>query len=310
MKPQIATRASKSDSLKKLKCLSDKFLVTYTNADCLSSKWEEFSELIKQRKPHLVVVTKVLPKHFSDPSIYFQLLPQYNLVSNNSAKRGICIYIHCSIKFSVVVVSLVDSVSECLLVDVKLPYHSTYMCIAAFYHSPTVNLLSPVNNANILACISRLVGRSSKFLILGDFNLPLIDWSAHSTSLSTSSYEQPFLDRLDDLYLYQHIDRPTQARNDAIPSILDLVITKSINDILSIDFRPPLGKSDHVVLDIYMNIDAQQRGFEFYWHDYAKADYESMRQFILSINIMYKLKNNHVSPDTAFDIVKKSVEGM
>jgi len=144
VKPQKATRALKSDTLKKLKCLSDKFLVTYTNADCLSSKWEEFSELIKQRKPHLVVVTEVLPKHFSDPSIFFQPLPQYNLVSNNSAKRGIC-----------------------------------------------------------------------------------------------------------------------------------------------------------------MNIVAQQRGFEFYRHDCAKADYESMRQFISSINIMYELKNNHVSPDTAFDFVKK-----
>ena len=83
MKPQTAMQAWKSDSLKKLKCLSDKFLVTYANADCLPSKWEEFSELIKQRKPHLVVVMEVLPKHFSDPSIYFQLLPQYNLVSNN-----------------------------------------------------------------------------------------------------------------------------------------------------------------------------------------------------------------------------------
>ncbi|XP_065562443.1 uncharacterized protein LOC136028527 [Artemia franciscana] len=192
----------------------------------------------------------------------------------------------CESWFSVVVDSLVDSVSDCLLVDVKLPYHSNYMCIAAFYRSPTVNLSSPVNNANILACISRLVGRSSKFLILGDFNLPLIDWSAHRTSLSTSSYEQQFLDRLDDLCLYQHIVRATRARNDAIPSILDLVITKSIDDILSVDFSPPLGKSDHVVLDIYMNIDAQQRGFKFYRHDYAKADYESMRQFISSLNII------------------------
>ena len=162
----------------------------------------------------------------------------------------------------------------------KLPYHSTYMCIAAFYSSPTVSLSSPVNNANILACISRLVGLSSKFLILCDFNLPLIDWSVHIASQSTSSYEQQFLDRLDDLYLYQHIDRSTRARKDTIPSILDLVITKSIDDILSIDFRPPLGKSYYRVLDIYMNIDAQQRGFEFYWHDYTKPNYESMRQFI------------------------------
>ena len=117
VKPQTATQAWKSDSLKKLKCLSDKFFVTYTNTDCLSSKWEEFSELIKQCKPHLVGVTEVLPKHFSNPSIYFQQLPQYNLVSDNSAKKGICIYIHGSTKFSVVANSLVDLVLECLLVD-------------------------------------------------------------------------------------------------------------------------------------------------------------------------------------------------
>ena len=219
--------------LKKSKCLSDKFLVTYRNAHCLSFKWEQFSELIKQRKPHLVVVTEVLAKHFSYPSIYFQQLPQYNSVSNNSAKRGICISIHGSIKFSVVVDSLVDSVSECLLVNVKLPYHSTYMCIAAFYRSSTVSLSSPINNFNVLACISRLAGRSSKFLILGDFNLSLIVCSALSTSQSTSSYEQQFLDRLDHLFLYQHIDRPTRARKDAIPPILDLVIIKSIDNILA-----------------------------------------------------------------------------
>jgi len=86
---------------------------------------------------------------------------------------------------------------------------------------------------------------------------------------------------LDHLFLYQHIERPTRARKDAIPPILDLVIIKSIDNILSIDFRPPLGKSDQVALDIYMSIDAQQRGFVIYQHDCAKTDYESMRQFIL-----------------------------
>ena len=74
---------------------------------------------------------------------------------------------------------------------------------------------------------------------------------------------------------------------------------------MSIDFRPPLGKSDHVVLDIYMNIDAQQRGFEIYRHNYAKADNESMRQSIPSINTMHELEINQVSPNTAFDFCKK-----
>ena len=44
---------------------------------------------------------------------------------------------------------------------------------------------------------------------------------------------------------------PTRARKDAAPSILDLVITKPVDDVLNIDFRAPLkGKSGHVVLGI------------------------------------------------------------
>ena len=97
---------------------------------------------------------------------------------------------------------------------------------------------------------------------MGDFNLPCIDWCVHSTTQPSLSYEQQVLDRVDDLYLYQHIDRLTPARKDTSPSILDLVIIKSVDDVLNIDFRPPLGKSDLVVFEIYMNTDVQREGVD------------------------------------------------
>ena len=55
-----------------LKCRSDPLLVLYTNADCLASKWVEFSELVNEWKRHVVSVTEFLPKYVSDPSIFAQ----------------------------------------------------------------------------------------------------------------------------------------------------------------------------------------------------------------------------------------------
>lgn len=104
----------------------------YTNADCLSTKWEEFSELTRVRVPHVVVVTEVLPKHCNDPLAYFQHLTDYSLVFNKQAKRGICIYIHTSVKFSEIVNPIFDLVSECLVVDIKLPSLNNYLRLAAF----------------------------------------------------------------------------------------------------------------------------------------------------------------------------------
>ena len=100
-----------------LKCHNDPLLVLYTNADCLSSKWVEFSELVNEQNSHVVAVTEVLPKHLSDPYIFAQQLQRYSLVFNKSLKRRICVYIHESIKFSVVIDKLVDSVSECVWMD-------------------------------------------------------------------------------------------------------------------------------------------------------------------------------------------------
>ena len=62
--------------------------------------------------------------------------------------------------------------------------------------------------------------------------------------------------------MYQHIDMPTRARKDAVPSILNLVIAKSVDDVLNRDFRALLGKCDHVVLDIYVNTNLQRQGVD------------------------------------------------
>ena len=107
--------------------------------------------------------------------------------------------------------------------------------------------------------------------------LPCIDWCVHSTSQPSLSYEQQFLDRVDNIYLYEHIVRSTWARNVATPSILDPVIAKSVDDVLTTDFRLPLGKRDNVLFEIYMNTNVQREGVNTLRYNYINADYESIK---------------------------------
>ena len=49
--------------------------------------------------------------------------------------------------------------------------------------------------------------------------------------------------------MYQLISEPTRYRNGQEPSLLDLIMTSDDNLTRDIDLKPPLGKSDHVVIE-------------------------------------------------------------
>ena len=57
---------------------------------------------------------------------------------------------------------------------------------------------------------------SSKFLVIGDFNLPSIDWASNTKQLSDKSFENQFLQTLQEHYLHQHIKNPTRLWANSI----------------------------------------------------------------------------------------------
>ena len=85
----------------------------------------------------------------------------------------------------------------------------------------------------------------SHLLICGDFNYKEISWSDFSGATNNGHIE-PFLEVVDDLFLFQHITAPTRFRPGETPSLLDLVFTNEQDMINNILHLPPLGNSDHV----------------------------------------------------------------
>ena len=67
-------------------------------------------------------------------------------------------------------------------------------------------------------------------LICGDFNMKDIVWSNMSVN-PRNTYVESFIDTIQDLFLFQHIQEPTHFRPGTTPSLLDLVFTNEADMI-------------------------------------------------------------------------------
>ena len=93
--------------------------------------------------------------------------------------------------------------------------------IALVYRSPTSTL---ENNMKLLENI-KWASREHKpthYKLFGDFNFPNINWESGTCSDPEESMPSKFLDTINDLFLYQHVQGSTRFRGNQ-HSRLDLI---------------------------------------------------------------------------------------
>ena len=98
--------------------------------------------------------------------------------------------------------------------------------IACVYRSPNSSVSEDKQLMTILATTE---SRTSKLLIVGDFNAPEVDWSLESAP--SNSFGESLLKLIRDNSLIQHVDEATRWRANQKANILDLILTKYINAI-------------------------------------------------------------------------------
>ena len=151
---------------------------------------------------------------------------------------------------------------EYVLIKIKL-IDKTELLVCVVYRSPN----SSDDNNNLMFDLLRYINKfnKDKFIIIGDFNFPGIDWD-HWITRNKNKLELKFINLLQDNFLIQHVTFPTRARGNDDPHILDLIIT-NIDFINCIENLSPLGKSDHAVLNVISSIQSSntqnQKKFNF-----------------------------------------------
>jgi len=82
--------------------------------------------------------------------------------------------------------------------------------------------------------------------MVGDFNLPLIDWS--NKTAPTDDIYSLFLQFCNNFGLTQFVDAPTRDDNG-----LDLVLSNDPYIISSVDIAEPFSNSDHCVVNFKLS---------------------------------------------------------
>ncbi len=94
--------------------------------------------------------------------------------------------------------------------------------VLSVYRSPSASAPADIH---LFQSIQYVSNQQNDCVILGDFNVPQIDWTVN-LPISEGSYEFALVDAIDGNMLIQHVRTPTRFRSEQEPSLLDLVLTK------------------------------------------------------------------------------------
>ena len=101
--------------------------------------------------------------------------------------------------------------------------HRETLLVGTIYRSPGSSVQNDAALCTLLnASISR--GGYDHVLIVGDFNLPNIDWETRMPLDSNTHFSHAFLEAINDCFLFQKVAEPTRYRDRNTPYILDLVL--------------------------------------------------------------------------------------
>ena len=143
------------------------------------------------------------------------------------------------------------------------------------------------NNENLIKLLEEInQANYSHVLIMGDFNFEKNDWNTWSTPSNESCIDFKFIERVRDNYYYQHVTKPTRARIDHEPHILDLLLTNEEGMLSDLEYYSPLGKSDHSLLKFNFHCYIQQENIDRVKYYYYKANFFSNERRLIS----YKLE--------------------
>ena len=129
--------------------------------------------------------------------------------------------------------------------------------------------------------LSSLVVLNPVQVIVGDFNLPYVDWSI---SQGSCPFDQAFCDMVFDYNLCQLFSQPTHITGNT----LDLVVTTEPAAVEELGVHPasecPMC-SDHFMLSFGLQrkflLQHSPRPTPLWKYDYAKANLEGLSEFLL-----------------------------
>ena len=138
--------------------------------------------------------------------------------------------------------------------------------IVLIYRSPNS---SPENTGRLGDLFSN---KNQKTIILGDFNMPEVNWS----TLSGPARYSEFLESPEVCEYKQLVNFSTHIRGNT----LDCIFTNFADDIAELKTNGYLGKSDHQIISFSVNNQCKKSNEKRSFHDWSSTGITNLREFL------------------------------
>ena len=213
------------------------FKAVCLNARSLTKKFLffHFEIIVEQNYPDFIALTETwLNDSYPDSS--FPCHSNYSIFRKDrksSTGGGVALLVKNNISCCQIETDLLDPL-EAIAVEVFCGDDVSFILLNVY--KPNVSdthLLRPLFDA---LCYLRTLGK--RLIVMGDFNLPDINWSTHSAP--QAHLQDKFLDCFISNGLTQFVNEPTRGKN-----ILDLVFSNELSLVQNFRIGDSLGNSDH-----------------------------------------------------------------
>jgi len=190
-----------------------------------------------------------------------------------SVFRGGGVAVFCLNDLSVESVAIPQRFDDIEVVCIDIKVKGSIYRIIGYYRPPGFSTVDYEYIQNSIRCFQHLCSTHHTVVIMGDFNMPLVDWDLYSGP-DTPMYSA-FLHFINNYGLHQYVNRPTRG-----DKILDIVLSSSDSLVNDIQVTPPFSISDHnsVVFNVNGNDEDENRssGNLDAFYDYARANKDGL----------------------------------
>lgn len=258
--------------------------VIYLNARSIVSKINDLQLLASEKKPDIILICESWCSTNTPNSILS--IPDYQIETNLRIDRcdtqygiggGLLVYTRNG--FTVLPIDNTSEFNQHCSLKVLNDDKSTNLIVTLVYRSPN----STSQNTELLCNMIDSLSNNEPHLIVGDFNMPEINW----INLNCPNKYNQFIDIICDKSLDQLVDFPTHQRGN----ILDLALTNCPDRIVNVDSLGNLANSDHSILSIDIISDIKYESPCDYIPDWSKLDSASFKKFLSDSNIDERIEN-------------------
>lgn len=123
-------------------------------------------------------------------------------------------------------------------------------------------------------------------VVVGDFNMPDINWNCLPNPSLMCATSRSFLDTCSSLGLTQHVKTCTLGNN-----ILDLVFSSVPGLVNDVRVKPPIGSSDHSSIQFQIYFLVSDTSSKVIKRDYRNADFDAITTYLSNVDWLGSFNN-------------------